>query len=287
MDTRFLETFAAVARRGSFVGAAQELGISPNAAAQRLRVLEDEFGVPLVSRTGRSVRPTEAGHAVLARMPAFLAELRALRAAPAGQAIEGEIRVGAIATALTGLLPGALEFLAWQHPGLRIYLEPGTSSALYDRTAGGAIDAAVLIRPAFDWPKDMQFSLLRREPLVLLVPSGETRDDPAAILRTEPVVLYDRQQWGGRQAAAWLERQGLDLAVRFELDALDAIAVLVAKSLGVSVVPDWGGPWPEGVRLRRVSLPEPAPVREVGLLSRRSSERAHLVRVLAQAFEAA
>lgn len=286
MDTRFVETLAVVAQRGSFAGAALDLGLTPNAVAQRIRALEDEFGLPLVARSGRTVVPTEAGHAVLARLPAFLGELRALREAPAGRTIEGELRVGAISTALLGLVPPALERLALDHPALRLFLEPGTSSTLYDRVVGGTLDAAILIRPTwFDWPKSLAFSLLRSEPLVLLVPESETRTDPLEILRRRPLILYDRQQWGGRQAASWIEAQGLAAQVRFELDALDAIAVLVDRGLGVSVVPDWSGPAPEGLRLRRLGLPDPAIRRDIGLLHPKNSVRAHLLRVLLGALD--
>ena len=43
---------------------------------------------------------------------------------------------------------------------------------------------------------------------------------------------------------------------RFELNALNAIAVMVDRGLGVSLVPDWARPWPEGLRLVRMPLPE-------------------------------
>jgi DNA-binding transcriptional LysR family regulator len=285
VDTRFLETFFAVARGGSYAAAAQQLGLTANAVAQRLQALEDEFGAPLVVRSGRTVRPTEAGHAVLAKMPGFFDELRGLREAVAGQATQGELRIGAIATALTGILPAVLERLTREHPGLRIFLEPGTSSALYDRTLGGALDAAAIVRPAFNWPKGVAFRQWQREPLILLVPEAEVRTDVREILSTRPLILYDRQQWGGRQAAAWLHEQHLETEIRFELDALDAIAVLVARGLGVSVVPDWIGPRPAGIRLRRLELPGPVPERVIGLLYPRNGVRMHLLRVLLDSVE--
>lgn len=280
MDTRYIETLIAVARRGSLAAAAQQQGLTATAVTQRLQALEREFGTPLVTRSGRTVRPTEAGFAVLARADRFLAELDALRASAAGQEIAGELRIGAISTALTGLLPAVLDLLARQHPDLNVYLEPGASNELYDRTLGGSLDGAVLVRPAFNWPKDIDFRPWRRERFELLVPADEKRECATEILRDRPLIMYDRRQWGARQAAAWLEAHGLMRDPRLELDALEAIAVLVARGLGVSVVPDWAGPRPAGLELRRIALPEPFPSREIGLIFPRNGVRAHLLRVL-------
>jgi len=51
------------------------------------------------------------------------------------------------------------------------------------------------------------------------------------------------------------------------------IAVLVDRGLGVSLVPDWAAPWPEGLSLRKISLPEPFEMRRIGPLWRRASPR--------------
>lgn len=280
METRFLESFIAVAHRGSLVGAAQQLNLTATAVAQRIRSLEEELGVALVERSGRTVRPTEAGHAILSRSEVFLMSLRDLRTAALGSAISGELRVGAIATALTGLFPGVLGELAQAHSGIELFLQPGTSSDLYDKVTRGALDVAAIVRPAFDLPKAADFRSWRRERLVLLVPGDEKRDDVAQILQSRPFIRYDRQQWGGRLAADFLTAAGIRPIERFELDALDAIAVMVDRGLGVSIIPDWSGPWPGGIAVRRVALPAPAPTREIGLMWLRNSPRGHLIRVL-------
>ncbi|WP_164119512.1 LysR family transcriptional regulator, partial [Stenotrophomonas maltophilia] len=67
MDTRFLESFVTVVDKGSIAEAARRLHLTPAAVAQRLRALESEIGKPLVSRAGRTVKPTETGIAMLER----------------------------------------------------------------------------------------------------------------------------------------------------------------------------------------------------------------------------
>lgn len=282
MDTRFLETFLIVARRGSLADAAVELDITATAVAQRIRTLETELGVKLLERAGRSVRPTEAGHAVADRATPLLHGLRDLRTAVQGGEIMGKLRVGAISTAQTGLFPRVLGRLAREAPGLEVALEPGTSAALYERTLAGELDLSAIVKPGFALPKTVEFRLWRSEPLILLAPHGETSRDALHLLTTRPFIRYDRRQWGGRLAADYLGRLGIVPAERFELDALEAIAVMVDGGLGVSIVPEWAGPWPEGLRLTRIALPPPVPVRALGLLSRRGTAQMHLIRKLVE-----
>ena len=62
-----LAAFATVARERSFTRAAAKLGISPSALSQTIRNLEERIGLRLLTRTTRSVAPTEAGERRLSR----------------------------------------------------------------------------------------------------------------------------------------------------------------------------------------------------------------------------
>src|SRR4051812_50110396 len=86
-----LMAFAAVARERSFTRAAASLGMSPSALSHAMRGLEERLGVRLLTRTTRSVAPTEAGQRLRDRIgPHFeeieaeLAALSELRTKPAG-----------------------------------------------------------------------------------------------------------------------------------------------------------------------------------------------------------
>lgn len=282
MDIDNLSTFLIVARQGSMAAAGRELGVTANAVALRMRALEQEFGAPLVSRAGRRVVPTEAGHRVLDRLPGILSDIGALKATVHSDEIAGELRVGAIATALTGLFPPLLQKLTVRYPRLKLHLEPGSSAQLYERVDRGLLDMAAIVAPDFAMPKSLQFTGLRREPLILLAPESETLRDPLAILQTRPVIVYDRNQWGGRLAWNWLKQTGIALRTDYELDALDAIAVMVDRGLGVAVVPDWCEPRPAGLHLQTLHLPDPVPSRVIGLLRGQGGPKARLVGALGE-----
>src|SRR5437868_6476072 len=91
-DLSILSTFLAVAEERSFTKAANRVGVSPSALSHAIRGLEESLGVRLLSRTTRSVAPTEAGEQLLARLrPALtdvqvaLDQLSGLRDRPAGR----------------------------------------------------------------------------------------------------------------------------------------------------------------------------------------------------------
>ena len=77
-----------------------------------------------------------------------------------------------------------------------------------------------------------------------------------------------------------LKSAGIVPHERFELNALNAIAVMVDRGLGVSIVPDYAQPWPEGLQLVRMALPQPSEPRRIGTVWSRSTVRIRLVTVL-------
>jgi DNA-binding transcriptional LysR family regulator len=117
-----LLAFLAVARDRSFTKAAAKLGVSQSALSHTVRGLEARLGLRLLTRTTRSVSPTEAGERLLARVghrfdeiEAELEALSELRDKPAGT-----IRITAHDHAANvALLPALMKFLP-QYPDIKV-----------------------------------------------------------------------------------------------------------------------------------------------------------------------
>lgn len=286
MDSQYLESFLAVVDHGSLAEAARRLGLTPGAVTQRVRALEDELGVTLLERAGRTVTPTPSGRAILDQARGLLkqvTELRYLaqRANELDGPLAGELRLGAIPTAITGLLPPILERLRVLYPQLYVLIVPGTSMEIHDRVLAGDLDAGVLVKPPFVLSKAYAFDIWREEPLLVIAPPSLAERDPISLLSTEPFIRYDRTHWGGRLADEYLNHLHIQPQEKLELSSLDAIAVLVARGAGVSVVPNWAPPWPEGVKLARFRLPD-APNREIGFLTRQAIRQQPIVAAFAR-----
>ena len=287
MDTQFLNTFVVVADRGSMAAAARVLNITPAAVAQQIRTLERELGAPLIARAGRTVSLTEEGSRILQRSRDLLRDVADLRSLANDNAVSGELRLGACPTALAGMLPDILARMVEAFPQINVYIRPGYSAELYRAVETGELDAAVVLQAPYNLPKTCDWQLLREEPLVMIAPARLAGRDPHELLRTEPLIRYDRNQWGGRVADDYLRRAGIVPRERFELNGLNAIAVMVDRGLGVSLVPDWAKPWPEGLDLVRIPLPLPSEPRRIGMVWSRSTVRIRLVTVLLQESRAA
>ena len=74
-DLNVLSALLAVAEARSFTKAARRLGVSPSAVSHAIRGLEERTGVRLLSRTTRSVAPTEAGERLIARLQPALGDV--------------------------------------------------------------------------------------------------------------------------------------------------------------------------------------------------------------------
>ncbi|WP_322415410.1 LysR family transcriptional regulator [Mesorhizobium huakuii] len=117
-----LTAFLAVAREKSFTRAAAQLGVSQSALSHTVRALEERLGVRLLTRTTRSVAPTEAGERLvrsvgprLDEIEAELAALSALREKPAGT-----IRLTAGEHAAEAVLWPAIARLLPDYPDIRV-----------------------------------------------------------------------------------------------------------------------------------------------------------------------
>lgn len=277
METKFLHSFVTIVDSGSLAEAARRMDLPVTTVAQQMRALEADVGCELLSRVGRSVRPTIAGTRIVDQARQLVRGVRDLRSAASDTSLPaGPLRLGATPTALMGLLPPIMRRWIHHYPAIQIYIEPDTSSVLLDRVMAGSLDAAILVHPAFDLPKTCTWKPIREEPMILLTPSLLVVENPLLVAAREPFIQYDRKVVAGKLADDYLRSHGIRPKVQFELDGIEHIAGLVAEGFGVSVLPDWPTPGPRGARVRRWSLPAPCPVRTVGMVWLRSSIRSPL-----------
>ena len=136
-----LKAFVAVGRERSFTKAAAKLGVSQSALSHTIRELEARLGVRLLTRTTRSVSPTEAGERLLHTLgPRFeeieaeLVALSELREKPAGT-----IRITATEYALDTILwPKLAKFLR-QYPDIKVevFIDNGLTDIVAQRFDAG------------------------------------------------------------------------------------------------------------------------------------------------------
>jgi DNA-binding transcriptional LysR family regulator len=142
-DLNVLAAFLAVAEERSFTRAAKRVGVSRSALSHAVRGLEERIGVRLLSRTTRSVAPTDAGEQLIGRLrPALgdvesvLAEIAGLRERPAGR-----VRLVVSPLAATMVLAPKLGAFARAYPD--VILDVTTTNEMRLDLVAGHFDAGI------------------------------------------------------------------------------------------------------------------------------------------------
>lgn len=277
---RELQTFMAVVRYGTFANAAAHIGLTQSAVSAQIQRLEDELGYPLFDRTGRSANLNSNGREALA-----IAEEMMSVYSKFGKNVSspktGLIRIGSIASAQVTFLTDALTEFWNVNPGYRIRLVPGLSLNLLGQVDSGEVDIAVMIKPPFALPSDLQWRVLFNEPFVLLVQQKQGHRDWRELLENEAFIRYDRGSFGGRLVDQFLRRSRISVREAIELDELQAITQLVRRGVGVALLPlSKALSLPKGVVVK--DLGDATFYREIGLVERPSESRQPVAALLAQ-----
>ncbi|HLU02890.1 MAG TPA: LysR family transcriptional regulator [Advenella sp.] len=279
---RELKTFIAVAREGTFAGAAKKIGLTQAAVSAQMQRLEDGLGFALFDRRGRSAKINAKGQQLLLQAQELIHLYGNLGETPVAHAKAMHINVGAIATLQRTVLPDALAGFHKTSPGCHTRIIPGVSMELVNLVDAGDVDMAAIIRPPFPLQSDLQWQTLAREPFRLIVPSRIAGSDWVHLLSEQPFIRYDRASFGGRLVDRFLRNMHIGLNEICECDELETIAKLVENGAGVALFPQTAAfkRWP--AKIRAIDLGVHTFYRETGLLHRQEQNLPEPVRQLIQ-----
>lgn len=142
---RELRLLVAVARAGSILKAASEIGLTQPAVSKAIADLESTFGVHLFDRTNRGVSVTPQGEILLRRATGVFDELRhaADELQSLSDAERGEVRLGSTSALCAGLLPHAIAAVRGRRPGYRFQLTELESGKLASEVAARSVDLGI------------------------------------------------------------------------------------------------------------------------------------------------
>src|SRR4051812_7692515 len=120
MEIHQLRYFVAVVDEGSFTRAAERVFVSQSGVSAQVRQLERELGQPLLDRSDRRVRTTDAGEAILPFARSALAAVDGIREAADDVAglVRGSVRVGMVTGCSIPWFLDSLATIRAEHPGL-------------------------------------------------------------------------------------------------------------------------------------------------------------------------
>lgn len=273
---RFLRTFVAVSRYGSFSEAAERVALTQAAVSFQMRALEEELGRELFDRSGRLAILNAAGRDLLPEIKQFLDLYERIRSPrrPGPGELAGSVAIGAIVSCM-GLLSKAVSTLKREHDGLDVRLFSGKSSELAGKVESGELDAALVVESGRR-VASTRWTPLYEEPLVVIAPAKATGDTLHELLEGNPFLRFDRTQRTGLQIDRVLRRLNVHVHEFLELNAIETVVELVRQEVGVSLLPLLkAAQWATAPDLRVLPLPEDigAVVRSIGLIDRREHSR--------------
>ncbi len=272
MSIRQLETLIAIAETGGFAAAADRLAITQSAISMQIKALEEDLGTPLFDRTRRPPVLNATGASILEQARDVVSRYRALKAlANAPGDVAGTLTMGIIPTASTGLMPDALAILRDRFPRLQVRVESGLSTGLVRRVADGDMEAA-LVTGAGRLPRGLRSRPVLTEKLMVIAGSaaGERTDD--ALLESQPFIRFNRQAGVGRVIDSWLRRRRIRVRETMELDSIEAMVGMVARGLGVAVVPERSLAGVDPDTVLRIPFCDPPATRQVSLVDREGGD---------------
>jgi DNA-binding transcriptional LysR family regulator len=196
MSISRLRYFVAIAQERSFVRAAARLHVTQSALSQQLRRLEEEIGRPLVVRTPRAVTLTDAGRAVLPEARDIVRRYDQLPSVAEDAARRGSevIRLGAVPSALIGLVPAISAGFQRAMPDAELIVEEVWTPEQIDRLRAGTLDVGIF-RSLYD-PDGFDSIDLATDEYCVCVPEAHALASAEIVewrdLKAEKVVLPRR-----------------------------------------------------------------------------------------------
>jgi DNA-binding transcriptional LysR family regulator len=282
LDIRFILSLIEVVDTGSIAAAARNQMLTPAAVSQRVKALEASLGCKLLSRAGHTAKPTSECLKVLPRLKRLISEVEALQSDLDETGLTGELKVGAISTVLTGLIPIAIQYLTVSTPKLNLQIFPGTSAHLYNQLIAKKVDVIIVVTPPFTIPKYLKQTYLYSEQLGFICSKNNELGMNESLL-AKPYIQYNRTAWGGAIANTYLVDNNIQTKLVCEIDSLESIVLMVRREMGVSLMPIWRGLEEMGDNIKVLPISGKKYQRQITFISHRQVGKEPLIKVFLDA----
>ncbi|MEZ0214313.1 MAG: LysR family transcriptional regulator [Xanthobacteraceae bacterium] len=240
VNMKLLQSFLAVADRGSFRVAAETLHRSHSAISAQIMQLETQLDMRLFERTTRNVKLTDEGRQLYdsARRALYEIELGIRRIRESADIKRGQLSLAASSNLASIYLPKVLAEFVETHPQIAVTVSELTSRELFEAVRNKKVDFA--IGPEKD-DTALRFETILIEPLLALVPTHFPEAARASITLEDlvrmPVMLSSRATAIRDRIETALREHGLSIASRFQFIQAQTIIAMAEAGLGVAILP--------------------------------------------------
>lgn len=234
---KWLRSFHAVARTGSFTLAAEYLSVGQPTVSEQVGALEARFSVELFHRRGRYIEMSAAGRQLYAiTQGLFGQEDEALQLLQSfHQRKEGMFRLGAVSPPIAMSLTYSL---MQQYPEVKLETSISSEQGTLERLYNFDIDVAILALSEFD--QRLHTRLYRRYPIIAVVredhPWANQKQVRVEQIRGERVVLREQASRTRQLMEEGCRRVGIELDCVMQLNSREAIVHAIAQGIGIGFV---------------------------------------------------
>lgn len=245
MEWQQLEYFQVVANLQHMTRAAEALSISQPALSRSISRLEEELGVHLFERQGRTIGLNRYGRLFLQRVNRILKEYQEGRQEILNLVNPefGEVSLGFLHTFGSQIIPDLVVSFRSLYPDVRFQLNENKTQLLLDQLESGEID--LCMASPLESRLQIQWVDLRSEELFVFVPKNHPLASRKEILLEEIAnesLISFKKGYGLRAIVDHLlEEAGISPTITFEGEEVHTIAGLVASELGVALMPSFIG----------------------------------------------
>jgi DNA-binding transcriptional LysR family regulator len=265
----------AIAERGSFQLAAAHLNLSQTALSHRIRKLEEDLGVKLLSRTTREVSLTRAG---LELLPKVKGTIESLSVSLDELRLDGRTRqetlsIGCLPSIASGRLPAALARYQERHRDLVVRIYDNSATEISQLVQDGTIEFGITLVAAHRW--DFDIEMLLKDPFMLVCPLAHPlAGQPVASwsdLVGEPLIRVSPQTGNRIIIDDALGSRRESLCWRFEVQHIQTAIALTRQGVGCTIIPRLAMASVDERGLRVLSLRNPGVSRQIGIVSKRGT----------------
>jgi DNA-binding transcriptional LysR family regulator len=241
VDVLGVEAFIAVADAGGFTRAADQLHITQTALSRRIQRLEDFLGVALFERTTRSVALTRLGADFLPQARRLVGDLRGALAEirETGKALRGDVTIACVPTVGVHLLPAILERYAQLHPANRVRILDHSSSGVAEAVLRREAEFGIHMQGAAH--AELESAPIMSDRMVLVCRRSHRFARQSRIawkqLEGEALILPGHASGNRPWLDLSLERHGVAIHAFYEVQRSSTAVGMVAKGVGIAVVP--------------------------------------------------
>jgi LysR family hydrogen peroxide-inducible transcriptional activator len=284
---RQLQFLSALRAEGSFVAAAEAVGVTQPTLSAGIKDLEKTLGAVLVERGRTGAVLTPAGEDAVERAARAMSEVEEMVRAvqSAGEPFAGAFRLGAIPTIAPFLLPRALPLLKKKFPKLRLLMREDLTARLVDALRARTLDAALIALP-YD-AHGIATATIAEDEFLLLCPDthplAKRNDLSPDQLTTEDVLLLEDGHCLREHALSACRLTPGRRSSEVGATSLHTLVQMVAGGMGVTLLPklaaDGGAAAGAHVAIRPFA--EPVVGRSIGVAWREGGPREEEARMLA------